>query len=47
MSVAFQEASGGDIDLWDGGGAANGHLVVEEETSGPIVGSLVLDWSLV
>ena len=47
MGVVFQEASGGDIDLGDGGGTANGHLVVEEETSRPIVGSLVLDWSLV
>jgi len=47
MSVALQGASGGDVDLGDRGRAADGHLVVKEETGGIGVGSFVFDWSLV
>ena len=34
MSVAVEEASGGDIDLGDEGRASDGHLVVKEGALG-------------
>ena len=51
MGVAVQEASGGDVDFWDGPRAADGHLVVEQETGRTEVRSFLLyrcvvrDWA--
>ena len=47
MGVALQEASGGDIDLGDRRGTADGHLVVEKETRGTDIRPLVLDRGVV
>ena len=51
MGVAVQEASGGDVDFWDGRRATNGHLVVKQETGRADVRSFVFyrgvvrDWA--